>query len=102
MIGCCIITVAFETSDALVSAYGIAVTGAFIFTTLLLGFVLHLVWHCRWPATLVIIMPMLLIDLLFWPRTRGLRAVFALRTANLLKIFESGWAPRARFQHLRP
>ncbi|CAE7492816.1 kup [Symbiodinium natans] len=41
MTGCIMITLAFETSDALVAAYGIAVTGAFIFTTLLLFWVLR-------------------------------------------------------------
>lgn len=80
MTACCVVTVAFKTSDALVSAYGIAVTGAFISTTLLLLFVLRYVWKLPWVLVLLVIVPMLVIDLVFW-------------TANLLKIFESGWVP---------
>ncbi|CAK8996634.1 Probable potassium transport system protein kup [Durusdinium trenchii] len=80
MIACILVTVAFKTSDALVSAYGIAVTGAFIFTTLLLCFVLHYVWKCCWAVTLLAILPMLMIDLVFW-------------TANLMKVLQAGWVP---------
>eukprot|EP00434_Breviolum_minutum_P019078 symbB.v1.2.016818.t1/scaffold1293.1/size126329/6 len=82
MTACCVVTVTFKTSDAMVSAYGIAVTGAFIFTTLLLFFVLRYLWKLPLIVAVLVILPMLLVDLVFW-------------TANLMKIFESGWVPLA-------
>lgn len=80
MTACILVTVAFKTSDNLVAAYGIAVTGAFIFTTLMLWYVLRDVWKVWLPCAVLIILPMLFVDLMFW-------------AANLLKMFDSGWVP---------
>ena len=70
----------FKTSSALASAYGIAVTGTMVITTMM-AFVV--VWKCwNWNPWLVaaLIIPFLLVDVTFL-------------VANLLKIFEGGWMP---------
>lgn len=79
---CIIVTLAFRTSDNLVAAYGIAVTGAFIFTTLLLFWVLWRVWGCNLCVVLLVVLPMITVDIVFW-------------SANLLKLLDSGWLPMA-------
>jgi KUP system potassium uptake protein len=73
---------AFRSSDALGSAYGIAVTGTFIVDTTL-GLT-YLAWGARWP----------------WWRLLPLFAVFftvdlSFFGANLIKITEGGWFPLA-------
>ncbi|CAE7221979.1 kup [Symbiodinium sp. CCMP2592] len=82
MTACIIVTLAFRTSDNLVAAYGIAVTGAFIFTTLLLFWVLWRVWGCNLCVVLLAVLPMITVDIVFW-------------SANLLKLLDSGWLPMA-------
>src|SRR4029079_13682422 len=66
----------------LASAYGIAVTGTMVVTTLMALIVVRKVW--RWPLwlTLLVVMPFLLIDVSFLG-------------ANMLKIVEGGWMPLA-------
>jgi KUP system potassium uptake protein len=70
----------FKTSTALAAAYGIAVTGTMIITSLLAFIV---VWKCwRWPlwVTVIMLAPLLAIDTLFL-------------SANLLKVHDGGWLP---------
>jgi KUP system potassium uptake protein len=72
----------FETSDALASAYGVAVTGTMTVTTLLAA--LHFRSNCKWPL---------------W-RVATLFAAFAVIDlaflgANLLKLADGGWLPLA-------
>jgi len=82
MVACILVTVAFQTSNNLAGAYGIAVTGAFILTTLMLWWVLRNVWKLNLPIALLIILPMLIVDIVFW-------------SANMMKLFSSGWVPIA-------
>ena len=80
---CCILlVVVFHKSDALASAYGIAVTGMMVLTTLMFMVVTRTV--LRWPFLLVLVLGMsfLLIDLIFF-------------SANVLKIKDGGWVPLA-------
>ncbi|CAE8589515.1 unnamed protein product, partial [Polarella glacialis] len=81
-VACVLMTVVFQTSSSLAGAYGIAVTGTFLVTTILLSVVLRKVWKWRIPPTLLVILPMATVDLLFW-------------SANMVKILESGWVPLA-------
>ncbi len=80
MAGTLLIVVMFKTSDNLGSAYGVAVSGTMLATTILLFFMLTRRWH--WPLL-----------------TAGpLIAVFgavdcAFLAANSLKIAEGGWFP---------
>jgi KUP system potassium uptake protein len=70
----------FRSSSGLAAAYGMAVTGAMMIDTLLVGAVMVLLW--RWPRPLAaaIVVLLLVIDLTFF-------------TANTLKFFSGGWLP---------
>ncbi|MGB8930374.1 MAG: potassium transporter Kup [Anaeromyxobacteraceae bacterium] len=72
----------FKTSSALAAAYGIAVTGTMMITTLLFHRVMRDLWKWRrWKA---------------WPLTVLLMAVdVAFFGANVVKIEEGGWVPIA-------
>eukprot|EP00439_Symbiodinium_sp_Y106_P008751 s1604_g1.t1 len=71
--------------ESLPEAGGIAVTGAFIFTTLLLFWVLWRVWACNLCVVLLVVLPMITVDIVFWTAL----------SANLLKLLDSGWLPMA-------
>ena len=73
LIGVVLLVVMFRSSSALASAYGIAVTGTMVVTTMMAFVVIWKVW--RWPplAAAALIAPFLLIDLTFL-------------AANLLKV----------------
>jgi KUP system potassium uptake protein len=82
LIGVLLLVALFRSSDALASAYGIAVTGTMVVTALMSMIVIRKVW--RWPliGALVLMLPFLFVDLTFL-------------AANLLKIAEGGWMPLA-------
>jgi KUP system potassium uptake protein len=70
----------FQSSSALASAYGFAVTGTMTVTSVLAGAVMRGVWRWRWPTIAVVLVPIITVDL----------ALFA---ANGLKIPSGGWFP---------
>jgi KUP system potassium uptake protein len=70
----------FQSSSALASAYGFAVTGTMAITTVLAGAVMRGVWRWQWPTIAVVLVPMMTVDL-------------ALFGANTLKIPSGGWFP---------
>ena len=80
MVGCILIVLGFRTSSAVGAAYGIAVTGTFVVTSLLM-FVLARSWWrwSRWQAGLFLA-AFLTIDLAFFG-------------ANIPKIVHGGWVP---------
>jgi KUP system potassium uptake protein len=82
MVGTLLIVVGFKSSGALASAYGIAVTGTMVITTLLFAVVARSRWG--WPLWRVIALTevFLAFDLAFLG-------------ANALKIVEGGWVPLA-------
>jgi KUP system potassium uptake protein len=82
LIGVLLLVALFRSSGALASAYGIAVTGTMVVTTLMAFVVIWRVWNWSLLATTALIVPFLFIDLTFL-------------AANLLKIFEGGWVPLA-------
>jgi KUP system potassium uptake protein len=75
-----VLVVGFESSQRLASAYGVAVTGTFVITTILFLVVARSRW--RWPAWKIA-----LTGALFLP----LELTFF--AANLSKIFHGGWLP---------
>ena len=81
-VGVLVLVVAFRTSDALASAYGIAVTGTFLCTAVLAAIVFH--GQFGWPrwAAFSVFGSFLAIDGLFFG-------------ANMLKVLEGGWVPLA-------
>src|SRR5215813_4730784 len=72
----------FQSSSALAAAYGFAVTGTMVITTVLALAVAHRVWGWRWPAVAAAFLPLGLVDL-------------ALFSSNALKIPSGGWFPLA-------
>ena len=79
-IGVLILVLSFRSSDALASAYGIAVTGTFLCTSVLAIVVFRRRYN--WPRALVVVVfgAFLLIDGIFF-------------ASNALKIPEGGWVP---------
>ena len=80
LIGVLLLVIAFKSSSALASAYGIAVTGTMVVTTSLAFVVVWRKW--KWPlwAALLLITGFLVIDLAFL-------------AANLMKVVDGGWVP---------
>jgi KUP system potassium uptake protein len=80
MIGCLVLVVTFESSGALAAAYGIAVTGTMVITTILFAVVARGRWG--WPLWRVgmLTAAFLLVDLAFFG-------------ANAVKIAAGGWVP---------
>jgi KUP system potassium uptake protein len=70
----------FGSSTALGSAYGIAVTGTMLITTVLTFFVIRYAWHYNWALCVFATLFFFVIDAMFF-------------SANLLKIAEGGWFP---------
>ena len=73
---------AFKSSSALASAFGIAVTGTMVITSIMAFLVMRTCW--KWPllVSVLVITPFLAVDTIFL-------------SANLLKVFEGGWIPLA-------
>jgi KUP system potassium uptake protein len=72
----------FQSSSNLAAAYGIAVTMTMICDTLLVGFVMYSLWRWSMTKVLLIALPFLIIDLLFFGATS-------------LKMLDGGWVPFA-------
>ncbi|WP_376767335.1 potassium transporter Kup [Paludibacterium denitrificans] len=75
-----VVVVLFKSSDALASAYGIAVTGTMLITTVLFYVVARANWHWSMPMALGVATLFGLIDMVFF-------------SANVLKLFSGGWLP---------
>lgn len=65
LIGVLLLVFSFQTSSALTSAYGIAITGAMLMDTLLAAPVIIRIW--KWPAlqATLLLLPVLILDLVF-------------------------------------
>jgi KUP system potassium uptake protein len=70
----------FGESSALASAYGIAVTGTMIITSLLAFVVFRRAWHWPLAGAVAVVAPLLLVELVFL-------------TANLAKFVDGGYVP---------
>ncbi|RDK02854.1 potassium transporter Kup [Paraburkholderia lacunae] len=70
----------FGSSTALGSAYGIAVTGTMLITTVLTFFVVRYAWHYNWLLCVFATVFFFIIDATFF-------------SANLLKLMQGGWFP---------
>jgi KUP system potassium uptake protein len=80
LLGVLLLVTQFRSSSALAEAYGVAVTGTMVVTSLMAMVVIWKSW--KWPlwATTALMVPFLLIDTTFL-------------SANLLKVFHGGWVP---------
>jgi KUP system potassium uptake protein len=81
-IGVVLIVLIFKSSDALASAYGIAVTGVMAISTFLVAVVAYRRWRWPLPVVMAIFGVLGLIDLTFF-------------SANTLKVIQGGWLPLA-------
>jgi KUP system potassium uptake protein len=76
------IVIGFGSSTALASAYGVAVTGTFILSTILFLAVARLLWHKPWRLIALGAAVFLTVELAFL-------------AANLTKVAHGGWLPLA-------
>lgn len=75
-----VLVVGFGSSSKLAAAYGIAVTGTMVITTLLAFVVVRKLWGWGWGLSLAIAGSFLAVDIIYF-------------SANLIKIREGGWFP---------
>jgi len=80
MVAVMALVIGFGSSSNLAAAYGIAVTGDMVITTILAALVFHGVWGWSWLRTLSLAALFLTVDLAFFG-------------ANILKIPAGGWFP---------
>ena len=76
------LVIVFKSSSALASAYGIAVTGTMVATTVMAFLVMWKCWKWAPVAAALVVAPFLIVDVIFLG-------------ANLLKFFQGGWVPLA-------
>jgi KUP system potassium uptake protein len=79
-VGVVLIVLIFKSSDALAAAYGIAVTGVMVISTILVAVVAVRQWHWSKPLVFALFGAFGIIDLAFL-------------ASNSLKIVEGGWLP---------
>ena len=75
-----LLVIFFRSSDALAGAYGMAVAGTMIITTILVVVCFRRNWKWSWPATILVAAAFLSVDSIFF-------------LANLAKFFDGGWLP---------
>ena len=80
LLGVLLLVTQFRSSSALAEAYGVAVSGTMVVTTLMATLVIWKSWKWTLWATAALMVPFLIIDTTFL-------------SANLLKIFHGGWIP---------
>ena len=80
--GALFLVIIFETSSNLAAAYGIAVVGTMIVSTMLAVPVIARLWGWGWIAALAVALPFFALDSAFL-------------AANLLKLADGGWIPLA-------
>ena len=80
MLGVLVLVASFQTADNLADAYGLAVTGTMLTTTVLAFIVVHRMW--KWPLWRAVLLtaPLITLDVVFL-------------AANGLKIASGGWLP---------
>ena len=79
-VGVVLIVLIFKSSSALAAAYGIAVTGVMVISTMLVSMVAYRQWKWSLPLTVAVFGCLALIDVSFL-------------AANSLKIMQGGWLP---------
>jgi len=75
-----VLVIGFGSSSKLAAAYGIAVTGTMVITTLLAFVVVRKLWGWSWGLSLAIAGSFLAVDVVYF-------------SANIVKIYEGGWFP---------
>ena len=78
--GCALLVIGFKSSSSLAAAYGIAVTGTMVITTIAFFFLAYFQWRWKWYLIGPICLILVLIDLAFFG-------------SNLLKVTHGGYIP---------
>ena len=74
------LVIGFQSSSNLAAAYGIAVTGTMLIDTILIAFVMRLLWRWNWLFVALVAGSLFVIDIAFF-------------AANAVKIPQGGWFP---------
>ncbi|WP_420134508.1 potassium transporter Kup [Rhodopseudomonas sp.] len=74
------LVIGFQSSSNLAAAYGIAVTGTMMIDTILVSFVMGLLWRWNMALVVAVIGTLLAVD-------------FAFFAANIIKVAQGGWFP---------
>jgi KUP system potassium uptake protein len=82
LVGVVALVLAFKSSTNLAAAYGIAVTGTMLVTTLLVFVLAVRAWKWSWPLAITVLGFFMAIDL-------------TLFSANMVKFVQGGWVPLA-------
>ena len=82
MVSVMVLLLGFQSSTKLAAAYGVAVTGTMMIDTLLLAFVIFMLWRWSLWQGILVVSVLLLVDLAFF-------------AANITKIANGGWFPLA-------
>src|SRR5882724_29301 len=82
LIGVVLLVLGFKSSTNLAAAYGIAVTGTMLVTTLLVFVLAVRAWKWSWPLAIVVLGSFMVIDA-------------TLMSANMVKFVQGGWVPLA-------
>ncbi len=80
--GVVVLVLAFKSSTNLAAAYGIAVTGTMLVTTLLVFALALRAWKWGWPLSLLVLGSFMVVDA-------------TLMSANMVKFVQGGWVPLA-------
>jgi|SRR5215217_644152 len=80
LVGVLAVMVTFQTSSALAHAYGLAVSGTMVVTTIMAFIVMRRLWKWNLPTALAFLIPFITLDLVFV-------------SANALRFFTGGWLP---------
>ncbi len=79
-VGCLCLVLGFQKSERLASAYGIAVTGTMLLTSIVYTVVARRTWGWPWPAAIGVLLLFACFDVPFF-------------LANTAKIADGGWVP---------
>ncbi len=79
-LGCLLLVFLFKSSTNLASAYGLAVSGVMVATSLAMIVIAREVWHWSWWRALILWVPLAIVDVTFL-------------SANSLKFLEGGFIP---------
>src|SRR5476651_842213 len=82
LIGVVALVLAFKSSTNLAAAYGIAVTGTMLVTTILVSVLALRVWKWSWLRTILVLGSFAIVDA-------------TLMSANMVKFLQGGWVPLA-------
>jgi KUP system potassium uptake protein len=82
LVGVVALVLSFKSASNLAAAYGIAVTGTMLVTTLLVFVLAVRAWKWSWPLAIVVLGAFMVVDA-------------TLFSANMVKFVEGGWVPVA-------